>query len=128
MGHGLSVAAAGAIEPNPRGEREYPWGDEFDVNRLNRSESAMRWTSWVGAFLGGRRPCGAMEMGGNVWEWTRSTRSRGGDLSASIEEPRVVRGGSWYSDRDHVRCAGRYRDLPNVRDRSSVFRVVVCPF
>lgn len=50
--------------------REYPWGEEFDPAMANTSEGGLRGTSPVGAYPDGASPYGAMDMAGNVWEWT----------------------------------------------------------
>jgi formylglycine-generating enzyme required for sulfatase activity len=80
-------------------------------------------------------------MSGNVWEWTRSlwgkewerpdfgypydpTDGRE-DLDTSDEVRRVLRGGSFGSDSDDVRCAARAHNFPDLRDVASGFRVVV---
>jgi len=120
----------------------YPWGDKFDANLPNTYETGIYQTSAVGAFPGGASPCGAHDMSGNVWEWTRSLWSRGRDkpvfgypyrpddhtredLRAPDEAPRVVRGGSFgYLDL-FARAAYRFRVLPDSRVGSIGFRVVV---
>ncbi len=82
-------------------------------------------------------------MAGNVWEWTRSLLI---SLEASFEYPydpadgredldapgvvsvvRVVRGGPFYADHRHVRCAFRSNGTPYFRYKSRGFRVVVAP-
>ena len=50
----------------------YPWGDKFDPNKLNSSESEIGSLSAVGIFPAGASPYGLLDMSGNVWEWTRS--------------------------------------------------------
>ena len=85
--------------------RAYPWGDEFDINKVN---SPVRWgdmnligdTTPVGAFEGGKSIYGLYDMSGNVWEWTssryeaypgntRKSENYGGNY-------RTLKGGSWW--------------------------------
>ncbi|MEP7199466.1 MAG: SUMF1/EgtB/PvdO family nonheme iron enzyme, partial [Chloroflexota bacterium] len=66
--------------------REYPWGNEFDKDKTNTQESGIGGTSPVGVFLNGASPCGALDMVGNVWEWTANQYDKNSF---------VVRGGSW---------------------------------
>lgn len=85
--------------------RSYPWGDEFDINKVN---SPVRWgdlnligdTTPVGAFEGGKSVYGLYDMSGNVWEWTasryeaypgntRKSENYGGNY-------RTLKGGSWW--------------------------------
>lgn len=85
--------------------RTYPWGDVFDINKVN---SPVRWgtlklqgdTTPVGAFDGGVSPYGVHDMSGNVWEWTDSwylpypgntkiTENYG-------EKYKTLKGGSWW--------------------------------
>src|SRR5206468_4033844 len=65
--------------------RKYPWGNAFDHDKLccavNKTSTAP-----VGSFPEGASPCGALDMAGNVWQWTSSNYDAG---------HRVVRGGSW---------------------------------
>lgn len=47
----------------------YPWGNEFDKNKCNSSESGLRRTTPVGTYPSGKSPYGCMDMVGNVLEW-----------------------------------------------------------
>src|SRR5262249_2930629 len=52
-------------------KRRYPWGDTWDVRLCNSSDLDIGHTTAVGAFSPyGDAPCGAVDMAGNVWEWT----------------------------------------------------------
>jgi hypothetical protein len=69
----------------------YPWGNEFDLQRANTTESGLGTPTNTGSYSpAGDSPIGAADMAGNVAEWT-STSPDGGSL-------RVVKGGSY---RDH---------------------------
>jgi len=96
--------------------RQYPWGEEFAVERCNTRESGIGGTTEVGKYgKAGASPYGAEEMAGNVLEWTESLHTEG-------EEYRVVRGGSWDVLRDVAACAFRYDFLPWGRDLDVGFR------
>jgi len=94
--------------------RLYPWGHTFDPWRCNTSESAKRGTTSVGLYSpGGDSPCGAADMVGNVWEWTKSLLEpypydpNDGREAVVPNGTYVVRGGSWYYSRKLARCAVR---------------------
>ena len=56
---------------------EYPWGNTFDKNKCNTSESGKGGTTPVGLYSPqGNSPYGCADMAGNVWEWTHSLRKR----------------------------------------------------
>ncbi|MBN1659391.1 MAG: SUMF1/EgtB/PvdO family nonheme iron enzyme [Anaerolineae bacterium] len=109
-------------------KRRYPWGDGFDQNRCNTSESGIRGTTPVGKYSpAGDSPCGCADMAGNVWEWTGSL-SRGYPYRAGDgrEDPhasgtRVLRGGSWCYIGEWARSAFRYVFMPY--DRGSDYGV-----
>jgi iron(II)-dependent oxidoreductase len=88
--------------------RVYPWGNEFDKEKCNTVGSGMGKTTRVTRYHNGISPYGCYDMAGNVWEWTDSWYDK-------EEITKVLRGGSWYSDRDHARCANSGRDNPNLR-------------
>ncbi|MGB8648732.1 MAG: SUMF1/EgtB/PvdO family nonheme iron enzyme [Anaerolineae bacterium] len=95
--------------------REYPWGNEFDKAKCNTSESGIGGTSSVGIFVEGVSPCGALDMAGNVWEWTASKYS---------ESSYVLRGGSWFIPQHNARCASRGWNEPGFWINDLGFRVV----
>lgn len=118
--------------------RIFPWGDESDPNKANYDETGIAGASPVGCFATGESPFHCQDMAGNVWEWTRSLwhdypypadakgRKEREDLKASGR--RVVRGGAFNDFHRYVRCAGRYRDIPDYRYGFTGFRVVLRPF
>lgn len=110
--------------------RRYAWKGDFDAGRCNTFETHVRGTTPPGVFPGGDTPEGLADMNGNVWEWTGSLyrpyeyNAGDGRENPEADGPRVVRGGSWYVDRDFARCAYRFRPRPDLRDGSLGFRVV----
>lgn len=97
-------------------KRRYPWGDEWDARRCNMVDSGYGRTTPVGAFSPyGDSPCGAVDMAGNVSEWTTSLAwnypCQPGDGRDDLARygVRVRRGGSYASEelflRTTTRCA-----------------------
>ena len=68
--------------------RRYPWGDAAPDFSLANYAAALGRTAPVGSLPAGASPYGALDMAGNVAEWTATKVEFAGD--------RYVRGGSWY--------------------------------
>ncbi len=121
------------VSPTGRGGgRVYPWGDApWDEQRANIDESQIGHETPPGIFPAGATPTGIHDLAGNVWEWTLSLyrpypyRGDDGRNDPEAEGPRVVRGGSWYDNQRHARCAVRYGGDPVAFDDYVGFRVVV---
>jgi formylglycine-generating enzyme required for sulfatase activity len=77
--------------------RKFPWGNEFDKRLCNSAESNLKRTTEVNSFPKGKSPYGCFDMAGNVCEWT--------DSRFANEGRKIVRGGSFYSERRNCRCA-----------------------
>jgi formylglycine-generating enzyme required for sulfatase activity len=98
--------------------RLYPWGDAFDANRCNTSEGNKGTTTPVDSFPDGASPYGALDMAGNVWEWTSTIfkpypySATDGRERAESPENRVQRGGSWGYVARYARAACRSSDNP----------------
>lgn len=103
--------------------RAYPWGDEAPSS--NRANYAMRQgtTTPVGHFVSGNSPYGAMDMAGNVWEWTASWL----DARSDPARGRVTRGGAWPSEADNLRVTYRIDVEPSFRFNTLGFRVAAHP-
>ncbi len=73
------------------GQRNYPWGNEFDISYCNIKESGIGQTTPVTTYPKGASPYGVMDTFGNVSEWCLNTENRtGNDIAARL-------GGSWNS-------------------------------
>ena len=100
--------------------RNYPWGNEDPTpERAIYNESKLGRPAPVGCCPSGAAACGAMDMGGNVWEWTASSHegypSQSGVVQKDFTDADVpTRGGSYYNDSSNVRCGARYRSLPGL--------------
>jgi formylglycine-generating enzyme required for sulfatase activity len=107
----------------------YPWGNEYDSNRLNDVNSAYdAIVAPITSFETGQSWVGALNMAGNVWEWT-STAYESGDESMVYHYPytaidgrenpadstarRVIRGGSFTNNEDDSRTANRLAPKPD---------------
>ena len=112
--------------------RTYPWGEGIDPSRANYHAAKKAGPTAVGSYLTGRSPYGALDMAGNVWEWTRSQYTAypyNADDGRENLEPgnvrRVVRGGSFRDFDFSVRAASRGGGTPDYRDDDVGFRLVV---
>ncbi|GAB4211721.1 MAG: hypothetical protein OHK0022_46580 [Roseiflexaceae bacterium] len=121
-----------AAARGPAGRR-YPWGDEWAEDRGATEEDqetrGWGWSVPVGCYPAGAAACGALDMAGNVWEWTADVWQSypGAEKSFREENGRVVRGGAYSWERTFVRCGARNRNhLDNGRVNLGL-RVVVGP-
>lgn len=108
--------------------RKFPWGDDAaQITKVNTSADYHQtdgsakgevdgYNLWspVTAMTGDKSPCGAMDMAGNVSEWTATLGSK--------DHP-VIRGGNFGSD--SVEVTRRYMGLFNIQGNDRVgFRTV----
>ncbi len=110
--------------------RIYPWGNEAPTKRLSNFAMNVQDTTPAGRYSpAGDSPYGCADMAGNVWEWTSSLyrdypyRSDDGREAATDRGARVLRGGSFYSGAQYVRCAFRGWYFPGSRVGYIGFRV-----
>ncbi len=111
----------------------YPWGNEApDAQRANFSNN-VRDTTPVGSYHAGASRYGALDMAGNVWEWTASLYKPYPDNRADSREDPIstdvlaLRGGAWDNYQLHVRVAARYRNYPGFTNGSFGFRCARSP-
>ncbi|MBE0689545.1 MAG: SUMF1/EgtB/PvdO family nonheme iron enzyme [Anaerolineae bacterium] len=79
--------------------RPYPWGDNWDIalctnNVAHEGIGTLSVRTHEGE---GDSPYGVVDMIGNVWEWCATSWESGSD-DLSLDEVRVLRGGSWFDD------------------------------
>jgi formylglycine-generating enzyme required for sulfatase activity len=111
----------------------YPWGEGPPHWSLLNYDGNVGDTKEVGAYPEGASWVGALDMSGNVWEWTSSLYvdypydPDDGREVLEAEGARVLRGGAFYIDAGWVRCASRFRFNPELGLRFFGVRVVVPP-
>lgn len=111
--------------------RIYPWGAaEPTEHRANFGDS-LRGTSAVGCFMPGATPNDIADLGGNVWEWTRSHFQPypydPHDGRESAAQPAMytfaARGGGWHSRGIRLRAATRNLNYPDNAFQDLGFRL-----
>ncbi|WBB76331.1 ergothioneine biosynthesis protein EgtB [Micromonospora sp. WMMD1128] len=119
-------------DPATGRSRRYPWGDEDPgVAHANLGQRHL-WPAPVGAYPRGASPLGVHQLVGDVWEWTASPfRGHPGFTAFPYREysevffgddHRVLRGGSFGTDRSACRGTFRNWDYPIRRQIFSGFR------
>lgn len=95
--------------------RKFPWkegpparqlcwnGDGNDLGKNKRQG-----TCAVGLYPSGASPLGALDMAGNVWEWTAKTYCATYDDKGCADDKKVIRGGAWNNIKaEYVRAQDR---------------------
>ena len=122
----------------------YPWGDTFDGTRVNFCDVNCTWswkiidyddryerTSPVASYRDGASWCDALDMVGNIYEWTvdwygdYSSRAQTNPTGPAEGDSKVLRGGSFYNSPVHVRTSSRGDNSPTARDDDYGFRCLV---
>ena len=127
-------------------KRIYPWKGKFDCTLGNFDDEAQDdkrvvpggpdcdgypRTSPVGMYEAGASPYGALDMAGNVWEWTGSLEQgypydpADGREAAEASGPRALRGGSWRLSEIRARSTYRGSGEPDLSGGHIGFRCVL---
>ena len=116
----------------------YPWGPAWpppeNFGNYAGAESVLDMPSWWGVAPGGYRDAfprtspvasfasnalGFYDLSGNVWEWCA-------DAYCSGSLAKIVRGGSWGSDRPaYLQSSARNPKFPNSRNDETGFRIAL---
>jgi formylglycine-generating enzyme required for sulfatase activity len=121
----------------------YPWGDDFDGHLLNACDAncslpkgdkdiddGYATTAPVGSYSGGVSWVGALDMAGNVWEYTGDwlgeypSEAQVNPIGPDSGSRKIVRGGSWRVAPDHARSSLRTYGTPHTSSNHVGFRCV----
>jgi formylglycine-generating enzyme required for sulfatase activity len=111
--------------------RIYPWGNEAPTDQLLNYNGKVGRTTTVGSYPAGVSTYGALNLAGNVWEWTRSKylaypyNSNDGRENWDGGAERTARGGAWNDVADQVRVTSRLWQKPETQHNNIGFRLVV---
>jgi len=114
--------------------RLWPWGNEWDVKKVNSWESGLHKPTPVGKYPKGASPYGIMDVAGNVWEWCADrydpeyySHIALVNPKSEIGETYTLRGGAWNGNAAVVRCAVRYSYAPTSAHYAVGFRCAKSP-
>ncbi|MBZ0291024.1 MAG: SUMF1/EgtB/PvdO family nonheme iron enzyme [Anaerolineae bacterium] len=111
----------------------YPWGNTFVPEYTIFDDGNTLLPDVVGMRTGGASWVGALDLSGNLREWTSSIfsetnypyNSADGRENTDIFAPRTVRGGSWITIPVSLRAMDRLGVDPNTTDWNIGFRCVI---
>lgn len=105
--------------------RRYPWGDDWDGRCARASGLVTSNPDPVGSHPSCASPFGALDLAGNVWEWTASSFAPypgGPEAPDEFRTAKITRGGAWTSTPWDQRSTHRDFKLPTTRDTRIGFR------
>lgn len=115
-----------------RDNRNWPWGNEWNTSKCNTRECKIAGTTSVGKFSPeGDSVFGVSDMVGNVWEWcsslyTRYPYSSNNETDSDhVSSERVLRGGSYLTEKDFASCSFRGKYVSRGKRADIGFRVVL---
>jgi gamma-glutamyl hercynylcysteine S-oxide synthase len=126
---GLSLPSEREYERAARGSEgaQFPWGDAPSGDRLvnggaeaccsGDDSDGYFMTAPADSFAAGASREGVLNLLGNVWEWTRDFYApyEGEADPATAKKFRVLRGGAWNSDPNHLTTTYRLAYDPDFR-------------
>jgi hypothetical protein len=102
----------------------YPWGNDWLNHAANTDESKLNRPVAVGLYPRGVSAAGALDMGGNVWEWCLSEIGKPNRKIFKSNGSRATLGGSWNSARRDIvvgHDGGYYLEYRNL---NTGFRII----
>jgi formylglycine-generating enzyme required for sulfatase activity len=98
----------------------YPWRNSFVADNVVYFGNSAFGTANAGSKPGGASWVGTLDMIGNVWEWVSTIykaypydATDGRENNSDHNSARVLRGGSWYLGKEHLRTAVRNGVAPS---------------
>jgi gamma-glutamyl hercynylcysteine S-oxide synthase len=124
---------AASWDASAQSKRRYPWGDAEPTREVANLDQLAFATAPAGAYAKGASPCGALQMVGDVWEWTASRFEAYPGFEAFPYREysqeffggpyRVLRGGAWATQPAAVANTFRNWDYP---ERRQIFAGLRC--
>jgi serine/threonine-protein kinase len=105
--------------------RLYPWGNSFNSALVDSLEAGLGHPEPVGIRPNNASPFEVLDMSGNVWQWCADGyKPYPGQTSAFFipDDAKVIRGGSFKSDQEHVTTTTRNLDHASTRSPLIGFR------
>ena len=106
-------------------QREYAWQGGGREGYANTSEAGLSRTTAVGMYLHSAAECGALDMGGNLFEWCANNRDKHEIIDFKNTSSKVLRGGSFGDLQAYAAASARNYGNPYNRYDSFGLRLVL---